>query len=441
MTIGVPVSLATTTGTASFTTGASASAGSLLVISFGVWGGSPNVTAVTDSAGNSYSSAYTFNPGTSHNSSVWYCSNCLALGSGSTVSFTTGGGTAEIKMVAVSGANGGVDISSGTAISAQTTYSQSTGILANASEIIFGGLTTQAGTAGIATSEGNGFTSLGQTYQDFAYLIVSSTASVSYNPTWNGTVSGQSVLVSFQATASGTTVTVDFGSPVEAIAASRSDAAADAELLASLRSDIIVPTEIIAKAQRDTPLQQENLGALAVTGDAALQLEIAAKLSADANTQAESSAAVLASSGAAIELLIKVTSDRAALGEALAALSASPVGEVEITVGVQASAAEPVETSVRVTVDRDALIESLAGVSRDQGESIEVVALTAGVTGNAALALEILGGLALGSPVSLEIRGNSFILGRLLKNMKIRVRSLKNQKVRVRSLSNTKTRN
>ena len=243
-------------------------------------------------------------------------------------------------------------------------------------------------------------------------------------------------------------------SPAEAIAALRSNVLGDAELLAGLLSDIVFPTEFIGgqrrdagavievlpKVSSDAALEMENLGALSVTGDAPLQLEGTAKFSADANSQTESSAAVLASSGSAVELLIKVTSDRAALGEALAALSASPISEVEITVGVQASAAEPVETSVRVTVDRVALIEILSGVSREQGAPVEIIALTAGVIGNAVLAFEILGGLAGGSPVALELRGNSFILGRLLKNSKTRVRSLQNQKARVRSLSNLKTR-
>jgi hypothetical protein len=259
-------------------------------------------------------------------------------------------------------------------------------------------------------------------------------------------------------------VTGDAALQLEGTAKFSADANVQTGSSAGLRSDIVFPTEFIGGQRRDvgavtevlpkvlsdaTP-EMENLGALAVTGDAALQLEGTAKFSADANVQTGSSTSVLASSGSAIELLIKVTSDRSVLDEILASLSASPVSEVEITVGVMGSAAEPIGTSIGITVDRAALFEILAAVSRDQSTKSEIVSLATGVTGNAALALEILGGLAFGSPVTLEICGNSFILGRLLKNSKnrirfllnpnARVRSLQNQKARVRLLSNLKTR-
>jgi hypothetical protein len=211
----------------------------------------------------------------------------------------------------------------------------------------------------------------------------------------------------------------DSATNAETTASFRGDAVGQDEIVGGVRADVTAPAEIIAKTQRDAAVPEENLGALAVTGDAPLQLETTAKFSADAKTQTESSAAVLASSGSAAELLVKITSDRAVLGEVLVALSASPISEVEITVGVQASAEEPLDTSVRVTVDRVALIEILTAVRRDQSAPIEIVSLATGVTGNSAFALEIIDGLSLGSPVALEIRGNRFMLGRLIDRIVI----------------------
>ena len=107
--------------------------------------------------------------------------------------------------VAFSGATGGVDATNSTQGGPAGSLSISTGALAQASEIVFASLETNLG-GGIFTEDSN-FTTInpGDEVADavsWAYSIVSSTASVTYAPSFNTDYYGV-VIASFKATSAG----------------------------------------------------------------------------------------------------------------------------------------------------------------------------------------------------------------------------------------------
>ena len=210
MSIGTPQkiasqgNLASGTGT---TTTADCPAGSLIVVGVFTWttAGGTAVGTVTDSAGNLYLRA-TNTPavGTVWGSALYYCSNCLHLPSGSKITVSAFSQTTYgISAAYVSGANGGLDIvNTATTTSSVTTLSCATGALSSSNEIVFG--VVEPGNGGDTFGvEGNGFTSIDTIVAavDFAYLVVSSTASVTYLPSWTGATTASAVVATFRQTA------------------------------------------------------------------------------------------------------------------------------------------------------------------------------------------------------------------------------------------------
>lgn len=215
MTIGTPVQLLAAANVASAghnTTGADAPAGSLIVVFIATWNGlDGTVTAVSDSAGNTYTLAVQPAAGASmpYPGAIYYCSNSANdLPSGGWISATSSGGdNFTIGAWAVSGANGGLDATASTSDN-NSTVSLSTGTLGSASEIVFGGIGTRAN-LGTLTDPGaftELFFSATSAHQPFAYDIVSSNSSVTYDPSWSNTAAFVAVLASFKATGGAPTV-------------------------------------------------------------------------------------------------------------------------------------------------------------------------------------------------------------------------------------------
>jgi hypothetical protein len=193
--IGTPVSLGTSGGTGgtepiiALTTSAAIVAGDLVVVTISNSSGA-TITSVTDSpslvVNNTYTRATSGTNGTQE-SEIWFCVNCSALASGSTIT-ATGSTTltsAAIGAVRIPGGLSALDVNPAGIGSTTATPTISTGALASSNqEIVFGSLFIN-GTPTV--TEGPGFstifsnTSAGTLH--LASKIVNSTASVAYSPT------------------------------------------------------------------------------------------------------------------------------------------------------------------------------------------------------------------------------------------------------------------
>jgi hypothetical protein len=208
MAIGTPTLILVDTNIVSGGSGITtvdAPAGSLIVLFIYNNSNGSAVTGVTLSSGDTV----TRGPNqTSANGSVeiWYVSNTAHdLPVASTISVTVSTGNLRVAAYVVSGANGGLDkTNAGTATS--TGPSLATGTLGASSEIVFGGLQT-VGYSGF--TQATGFTALiADGTRGAAYDIVSSTASVTYNPRFASTTYS-AVVATFKATATGETGTAN----------------------------------------------------------------------------------------------------------------------------------------------------------------------------------------------------------------------------------------
>lgn len=212
MTIGIPVILYEQAITASFSTGpfttiADAPAGSLIVVTMANFGGSAT-PGLTDSAGNTYTLAVGVTTAAPNNNQVflYYCSNTPndlpSGGSFTTATFQT---FFAITALAISGANGGLDITQPyiDTSGSNNSLSLSTGTLSQASEIVVG--TMYLGPNVGPITEAAPFTSVNPSYNniDTAYDIVSSTGSIIFNPSWGGGAQVTACLATFEG--SGTT--------------------------------------------------------------------------------------------------------------------------------------------------------------------------------------------------------------------------------------------
>jgi hypothetical protein len=218
MAIGTPVALIGAqnrpSGGHNTTTG-HAPVGSLIVVLLFAWTGvNGAATGVTDSAGNTYTLAVQ-DPATAsigYPCAIYYCNNSANdLPSGGWIASTNSGATNfSIAAYAIPGANGGLDVAMSAHNAGATTLSLVSGALASANEILIGLMATTSN-FGTVTEPG-GFTLLSGFPiggQDAAYEIVSSNASVTYNPSWTNSVACAAVLASFKATASGGGATDD----------------------------------------------------------------------------------------------------------------------------------------------------------------------------------------------------------------------------------------
>lgn len=191
----------------SVTTTADVPAGSTIVIGLGNQNKNTTFTGVTDSAGNGYTVVVSAAASDVYGAAIAYCVNCLALPSGGTI--TVSGNGYAIQAAYITGANGGVDksISSNNGNAQVASISQATGVLAQASEIIFGFVSIDKTAS--TYIEATGFTPIvgHANYDYFAYDIVSVTTSVAYNPSWTGgPFYTADIVVSFKATAAGAVI-------------------------------------------------------------------------------------------------------------------------------------------------------------------------------------------------------------------------------------------
>jgi hypothetical protein len=186
------------------TTSAAAPVGTLIVV---VVGHDFNtVTSVVDSASNSYSSASNVS---GDRLSIFYCIVTTNLPSGGTITVTgSNSSPASVTALGVSGvvASSPLDAVGTTATGTSNAVTAvSTGTLAQASKIVIGAVGVYGATTGF--SAGGSFTAIGgenanNTGAFAAYLIVSSTASVSWSANFT-TVNGDgwgSNVVSFKLT-------------------------------------------------------------------------------------------------------------------------------------------------------------------------------------------------------------------------------------------------
>jgi hypothetical protein len=196
------------------TTTADAPIGSLIVVLIAAWNSSNGtVSSVTDSAGNTYTLAAqgAATVGIPYPSAIYFSSNTPNdLPNGGTITVTNSGAVNQSYGAwSVSGCNGGLDTHTTGNASGVTSSSLSTGALAQANEIVFGTTSTAGSLSGLANSAGFteiAFAPSGNAMAG-AYDVVSSTSSVTYNPSWSGSITVAQVLASFKATAAGGTAT------------------------------------------------------------------------------------------------------------------------------------------------------------------------------------------------------------------------------------------
>lgn len=211
MGIGTPVSLGVNGNTSgstnlTITTTSAISSGDLAFVFVGVYTNQV-VSSVSDGT-NSYTKAgaYSYNNGGYLNCELWYKSNCSAVSSGATITISYGGTASYWGAVAgkctITPNPSVVDISPVWTGINGTSPSVSTGTLSNANELVLGCVyswNTTAPTYPGAFSSLDSVTTSVNRFTGVAYDVVSSTGSVTFNPTMG---SGQVVAMtmSFRAT-------------------------------------------------------------------------------------------------------------------------------------------------------------------------------------------------------------------------------------------------
>jgi len=214
MAIGTPVALGTATSSTTVTskalvTAANANAGEAIIVFISA-STSATAFALTDTAGNTYTLSNIY-AGSAGKVFIGYCLNPAALTAGDTItlSWTTASRVA-MSAVQISGLQTTAaldkDPSTGSA-GTGTTFTQATGALAQADEIILGAFTTD-NTSGVVVSPGTGFTALavvtvpsGNQDMHPVYKIVASTTDTNFNPSWTTSRAFTGNLWSFKAAA------------------------------------------------------------------------------------------------------------------------------------------------------------------------------------------------------------------------------------------------
>lgn len=222
MAIGTPVNLGVTgtsgdgvTSAFGVATVAAIPGGDLVVLAIVIVNQTAAVTVSSVSDGtNTYSKAVSGNDGAANpvDLEIWYCQNALAVGSGATITATLSGAVTSgfpVAMAAayVSGvATSGAADKSATAFDAAgaTNVTMTTAALAHASEIAFGA--TYIGSSSTLTeTESNGFANVNHIVVGSGielaldYVIESSAAAVTYNPTWSQSHTVGGVVATFAA--------------------------------------------------------------------------------------------------------------------------------------------------------------------------------------------------------------------------------------------------
>lgn len=197
--ITAPVQLGATNAAAggstlTLTTSANSPAGALIVVfaSSGSVGLTvPTISSLTDSNASTYTAGNQVVLSGTGGVTPYYCQNCPALNSGSTitVTFNNTGMSMYIGAVSVTGivSSGALDVQGAGTSTTGTTPSIATGTLARPNEIVFGFVHVDSG-AGDSFTEAPGFTSdtptslASHSALHSAYRITNGTGSVTYAP-------------------------------------------------------------------------------------------------------------------------------------------------------------------------------------------------------------------------------------------------------------------
>lgn len=129
----------------------------------------------------------------------------------------------------------------------------------------------------------------------------------------------------------------------ESISGMRSDAVSDLESLAGASRQAGTGVEFLAKVQSDRVAQVENLGALAVTGNAPAPIEITAAMRSDARSEIDSVSKVQGSPIGPTEITASARSDTPGPAESLTKLQREEAAQSEVQGGVSVTAGAPVQ--------------------------------------------------------------------------------------------------
>jgi hypothetical protein len=200
-TIGIPVSLgsfaspSSTFSSGSLTTSAPIAAGDLVVV--GVHNNATNtitVSSISDGT-NTYTRATSQVPSANTEVELWYCSNCVSLSSGATITVTFSGSSGASSGFVICAARvafiipvSAQDQISGATAASGTSVTTTTPALSRAGEIVFGysvivGTPTYTGAAGFTAINSGSSVGNGESFLD--YQIVNASAAVTFTPTWN----------------------------------------------------------------------------------------------------------------------------------------------------------------------------------------------------------------------------------------------------------------
>ena len=210
--ISTPTSLGSTiqtrnglTTVALTTTAAIPAAAAVIVAAGNVTGTAVTVSSISDGT-NTYTKAGGGAATASTDAEIWYKTNASAVGSGATITVTFSGAldtnaayVAAFYVTSLSAVDKAPAVSSTTSIS--------TGTLAQATELIVGTMCGFLNASSPTYNEASGFTNLASlniaagnhVSAGLGYQLVSSTNSVTYNPTWTNAANQQSTdVVSFK---------------------------------------------------------------------------------------------------------------------------------------------------------------------------------------------------------------------------------------------------
>lgn len=190
------------------TTGADCPVGSLIVLIGSYTTIADTLSSVADSAGNTWQTPFDNIVGTGIGIGFAYAKNTtIDLPNAGTITATFAGSTVNaVAVVCVSNADpvAPLDTSnhSATGLAASAATTVNTGTLANATEIVIGGFTTATamGASNLCNGSFSKTVSLSGTSPalDLCTLVVSSTGSVAFSPTWTTANNYASDVVSFQ---------------------------------------------------------------------------------------------------------------------------------------------------------------------------------------------------------------------------------------------------
>lgn len=203
MTIGTPTQLGTAGGAAAgtyvITTAADIPANSTVLVSASIAGTTENITSITDSAGNVYPAEAHFST-TGIGLSRVTLFNALFMAAGSSITVNFAGATLIKAVTALVIPNPTFQLvapAGQTGLAATSATTIASGVLGQNAAILFGILVTAANISGF--TPGAGWTAIGGLHQagasvDLAYMIVATSASQNWAPTWTGSANYVSLL-------------------------------------------------------------------------------------------------------------------------------------------------------------------------------------------------------------------------------------------------------